>query len=122
MNERHSINILVAFLACVSMSVLAQEKGYVLVWTDEFHKDGIPDSTKWNYERGFVRNEELQWYQAENAYCKNGMLMIEARRTSRSNADYDPMSDDWRKNSRRIEYTSACLITKERHVWAIRAV
>ena len=27
---------------------------------------------------GFIRNQELQWYQSENAECKTGLLIIEA--------------------------------------------
>lgn len=58
-------------------SVSAQQyskEGYKLVWSDEFEKDGIPDAKNWTYEHGFVRNEELQLYQPENAFCKNGFL------------------------------------------------
>lgn len=54
--------------------------GYQLVWADEFNKEGAPDTANWKYEYGFVRNEELQWYQPENAACKNGLLSIEARK------------------------------------------
>ena len=48
--------------------------GYELVWADEFNTDGPPDPDNWSYERGFVRNEELQWYQPENARCDGGLL------------------------------------------------
>src|SRR5208337_1064155 len=48
-----------------------------LVWSDEFNTNGPPDPANWNYERGFVRNEERQWYQPENAVCTNGLLVIE---------------------------------------------
>src|SRR4029453_1411666 len=54
--------------------------GYTLVWADEFNRDGAPDPANWTYERGFVRNRELQWYQPENARQANGFLVIEARR------------------------------------------
>jgi len=49
-----------------------------LVWHDEFDTNGPPDPANWNYEHGFVRNKELQWYQLENAFCTNGLLVIEA--------------------------------------------
>ena len=29
---------------------------YVLNWSDEFEYNGLPDSTKWSYETGYVRN------------------------------------------------------------------
>ena len=47
-----------------------------LVWSDEFDNDGPIDSLYWNYETGYVRNHENQWYQTENAYCKNGLLVL----------------------------------------------
>ena len=50
----------------------ADYSDYELVWHDEFDKDGRPDPAKWNYEHGFVRNKEAQWYQSENACCKEG--------------------------------------------------
>ncbi|HVW61807.1 MAG TPA: hypothetical protein VHC48_17260, partial [Puia sp.] len=46
------------------------EDGYRLVWSDEFNTDGTPDPTNCDYEQGFVRNNEQQWYQKENATCK----------------------------------------------------
>lgn len=53
-----------------------------LVWSDEFNNNGPLDSTVWNYENGFVRNQENQWYQPENVYCRDGKLIIEARNES----------------------------------------
>ena len=40
---------------------------YELVWSDEFNSTGLPDTRKWRFETGFVRNNEAQWYQKENA-------------------------------------------------------
>ena len=61
------------------VNALAQDEGWHLVWQDEFDVDGIPDSTKWTYERGFERNEEMQWYSPENVFQRDGHLVIEAR-------------------------------------------
>lgn len=91
--------------------------GYQLVWADEFSKDGQPNPKNWTYEQGFVRNEELQWYQQENAFCKNGILIIEARKTEKTNPDFVSDSKNWRKNRKTIPYTSACLITKGLKSW-----
>lgn len=56
---------------------------YELVWFDEFTQDGPPDPSKWFYETGGdgFGNNELQYYtdRLENAYVKNGRLIIEAR-------------------------------------------
>lgn len=91
--------------------------GYQLVWADEFDKDGLPNPANWTYEKGFVRNHELQYYQPENARCENGMLVIEARKESKPNPAYQADSKDWRKSRPTIEYTSACLLSKGLQSW-----
>jgi len=90
---------------------------YKLIWADEFDVDGKPDPANWNYEEGFVRNEELQWYQAENANCKNGKLVIEAKRERKINPNYVPGSNNWRTNREFAEYISSSLMTRGLHSW-----
>jgi len=90
---------------------------YKLVWADEFDKDGQSDPCNWTYERGFVRNEELQWYQPDNARCEKGLLVIEARRERKQNPNYDPNSGNWKKNREYSEYTSASITTRGLHNW-----
>lgn len=54
-----------------------------LVWSDEFKGKGLPDSSKWDYEKGYVRNKEAQFYsdaKLENSRREKGKLVIEARR------------------------------------------
>lgn len=41
-------------------------KGMKLVWNDEFNDEGKPDPFNWIYEKGFVRNQELQWYEVQS--------------------------------------------------------
>ena len=56
-----------------------------LVWQDEFNGSGLPDPEKWGYEKGYVRNRELQYYtvnRLENAEQRNGYLVITARNDS----------------------------------------
>jgi len=91
--------------------------GYALVWADEFNKDGKPDSANWDYEKGFVRNEELQWYQPENAQCKNGIMTIEARKEQKPNPRYVEGSKEWRKSRQQIDYTSSCILTRGKQQW-----
>lgn len=91
--------------------------GYQLVWSDEFDEDGRPDPANWTYENGFVRNEELQWYQTDNAFVENGHLIIEGRRENRPNPNFVEGSNDWRTSRPEIEYTSSCLITRGLHQW-----
>jgi beta-glucanase (GH16 family) len=92
-------------------------EGYKLVWADEFNRNGKPDTSTWRYEKGFVRNQELQWYQEENASIKNGLLIIEGRKESRPNPGYEAGSRDWRKKNPDIEYTSSSLNTSGKHSW-----
>jgi beta-glucanase (GH16 family) len=91
--------------------------GYEPVWADEFDKDGRPDPCNWTYERGFVRNRELQWYQPDNARCENGLLVIEGRRERKANPRYEANSRSWRQSRRYCEYTSTSLTTKGLHHW-----
>jgi len=91
--------------------------GYKLVWADEFNKDGAPDSTNWVYEHGFERNEELQWYQPQNAFCKNGLLVLEARSETKPNPLYEAGSTEWRKKRQNIEYTSASIKSIHKQSW-----
>ena len=83
-----------------------------LVWSDEFDTNGPPNPANWNYERGFVRNNELQWYQPENAFCTNGLLVIEARRERKPNPSFVTNSANWRTGREWIDYTSASLTSR----------
>jgi len=95
----------------VSESALA---GWQLVWQDEFDRDGLPDSTKWDYDTEFNQrgwwNGELQYYsreRTENARVENGKLIITARQERLSSApDYGNQN-----------YTSARLITRGKGEW-----
>jgi beta-glucanase (GH16 family) len=84
-------------------------EGYKLVWADEFDGEGAPDHRFWSFEHGFKRNQELQWYQEENALQKDGLLVIEGRREQVKNAAYEVGSEDWKKNRKYAEYTSSSI-------------
>lgn len=90
---------------------------YRLVWADEFDKDGAPDPKNWRFESGFERNEELQWYQSDNARCEGGVLIIEARREDRPNPNFQPGGKNWRTSRARIKYSSSSLTTQGLHSW-----
>ena len=52
-----------------------------LDWSEEFDVDGRPNPEKWDYEVGYVRNKEAQYYTKDdpkNTRVENGMLVIEA--------------------------------------------
>ena len=80
-----------------------------LVWSDEFNYHGLPDTNKWDYEEGFVRNREAQYYtraRLENARVEKGRLVIECRKEH-----FKPDGHE------AVEYTSASLITLNRASW-----
>lgn len=112
----------VAMLCLLLPAFIGGEKnlspeGYDLVWSDEFEKDGSPSPENWTFEKGFVRNRELQWYQPENVFCQDGRLIIEARRERKENRSYKSGSENWRENRPFAEYTSSCLLTRNLHSW-----
>ncbi|HMX41842.1 MAG TPA: glycoside hydrolase family 16 protein, partial [Saprospiraceae bacterium] len=82
-----------------------------LVWSDEFDRPGLPDSTRWTYDSGTGcpdlcgwGNQELQHYTAarpQNARVEGGCLLIEAQR------------EDWQGS----RYTSARLLSKHKGDW-----
>jgi beta-glucanase (GH16 family) len=103
----------VALAAACLVPVLAQAADapeWKLVWSDEFEKDGLPDPAKWNYETGFVRNKEQQYYtraRPENARIEKGMLVLEARKEA------FPLPD----GSGSASYTAASLTTRNKASW-----
>lgn len=95
---------------------ITEYTGYQLVWSDEFNIDGKPGND-WSYESGFVRNEELQWYQDKNASVSNGCLVIEGRKERVVNPNYQAGSGDWKINRNVAEYTSSSLTTQNSHTF-----
>jgi beta-glucanase (GH16 family) len=89
--------------------------GWKLVWADEFDVDGPPDPASWAFERGFVRNQELQWYQPGNAVVAGGILTIEGRQEQVVNPTYLAGSTDWRRNRAMSQYTSSSMTTAAKH-------
>jgi beta-glucanase (GH16 family) len=90
---------------------------YRLIWYDEFNTDGRPDKDKWRFETGFERNQEAQWYQAENAHCEGGYLIITGRKEHKPNPNYQPNGKSWKTNRPFIEYTSASVVMQKAHAF-----
>lgn len=92
--------------------------GYKLVWSDEFSVDGPPDPVKWTFEHGYVRNDERQWYQPQNAFVAGGHLVIEARREHRALTSADRRWDKGAFHGRKdIDFTSASVTTRGLQSW-----
>jgi len=98
----------------LSVSTVWSAGGWKLVWSDEFNTNGARDPANWNYEHGFVRNNELQWYQPENAFCTNGLLIIEARPEHKRNPQFVAGGKNWQTSREWIDYTSASITSRRR--------
>ncbi|MDP4238167.1 MAG: glycoside hydrolase family 16 protein [Bacteroidota bacterium] len=98
-------------------SASKQIPGMVLVFSDEFNYEGKPDPANWTFESGFIRNDELQWYQSDNANCSNGRLLIEGRRVNFPNPSYVSGSTNWKTSRQTINYTSSSIHSKGKHSW-----
>lgn len=86
--------------------------GMQLIWNDEFNTEGKPNPQNWKYENGFVRNEELQWYQSANVNCTGGLLVFDGKREQVTNPNYVAGSTDWKKNRQYAEYTSGSILSQ----------
>ncbi|MCX6218934.1 glycoside hydrolase family 16 protein [Spirosoma sp.] len=95
----------------VSNPVAGSDTTWKLAWSDEFNTTGAPSAKNWTFENGFVRNNELQWYQPDNARCENGLLVIEGKREQRPNPTYKAGSTDWKTSRKTIDYTSSSMTT-----------
>ncbi len=66
--------------------------GYKLLWEDRFDRDGVPDPAIWNWATGGTGfgNNESQFYtdRSENAYVRDGVLTIVARKEPWENRQY----------------------------------
>lgn len=107
---------MMSMLGCLSLQ--AQEKApaapgkWVLIWSEEFDKPGVPDKTKWTIETEFVRNvnaRQIYTDRPKNVTVKNGNLVLTAFAEKWKNGNYDANSDDWKKNREFAEYTSGSI-------------
>lgn len=122
--RRHRVAILGVWIATAASLAVGRQApikapaaGYALVWSDEFDHDGPPDPANWTYEHGFVRNQELQWYQPDNARVEHGLLIIQARREQKANPTYQVGAPNWQRSRPFADYTSASLTTRGLHEW-----
>ncbi len=86
------IIILLTLVSCTGNKSIPEWK---MVWSDEFNYEGLPDSSKWSNEVGFIRNNELQYYtknRIENSYVHDGSLMIIGRKEKYDTAEYTSAS------------------------------
>jgi beta-glucanase (GH16 family) len=86
------------FTACSNLSEIEQDKAWILVWSDEFDEDGLPNPERWTFDEGDGcpalcgwGNKEAQYYQKGeliNSRVENGILIIEAHKDSMGDAAF----------------------------------
>ncbi|WP_153797664.1 glycoside hydrolase family 16 protein [Foetidibacter luteolus] len=109
-----------AIVALLLLATAATAQKKKLVWSEEFNYTGLPDSNKWGYEHGFIRNKEKQYYtiaRKENAFVHDGVLEIKAIKEAYANAFYQPGSGDWKTADSTAQYTSACIVSEGKAWW-----
>jgi beta-glucanase (GH16 family) len=98
--------------AMVAASVVSSHAlDSLLVWSDEFDRNGLPDSTKWAYDTGGSGggNNEAEYYtnaRLKNAHCDGSHLVISAIREDTGTCWYGP-----------CKFTSARLLTRGKADW-----
>lgn len=98
-------------LTVILISIQTYSQTFKLVWSDEFNGKGIPDSAKWDYELGYIRNDELQYYtkSTSNARQHKGNLEITVRKEQiKGTKEGKPQT---------FEYSSGSIITLNKSDW-----
>jgi beta-glucanase (GH16 family) len=118
MSFEMSLSIRIILLLAIFLKTgVRSEAQWKLVWADEFNVAGKPNPDNWKPEIGFTRNHEAQWFQGENAYCKDGLLIIEAKKERIKNPKYKADSKNWKESREYAEYTSASIVTAGKQSW-----
>lgn len=91
-------------------------EGYKLVFAQEF-SDGNPGHDVWDFEEGFCRNQEDQWYNGDrNIYVQDGVLVIEGRNVENEhirNPRYENGNHNWPSSiGEYLTWTSGSMKTK----------
>jgi len=73
--------ILILNVISVSCNRPVQSEEWELAWAEEFDYNGKPDAGYWGFEKGHIRNNELQYYtdQLENVSVSDGVCTITAK-------------------------------------------
>ena len=105
---------------CSSSKKITNDDNWKLAWSEEFNYTGLPDTSKWIYEHGFVRNNENQYYttaRQENIFVHDGVLEIKGLKEDFPNAQYVRGSSNWKTKDSLTHYTSASINSLGKVSW-----
>ena len=73
--------VILLLLSIALFQACSEKKDWDLVWSEEFEYSGEPNPEYWDYEIGFIRNQELQYYtnHSQNVRVEDGVCVITAR-------------------------------------------
>jgi beta-glucanase (GH16 family) len=114
------IFLLLLFSGTAFVADAQKKHGWKLVWQDEFNYTGFPDAKKWDYETGYVRNNEQQFYthaRKKNVSVSNGLLTIAGKKEKYPNPFYKKGSSNWKYQYSTTSYTSASINTEGLAGW-----
>jgi beta-glucanase (GH16 family) len=83
MNMRAQGYVLCGVLLVAGMSTAANAQ----TWNEDFSGSSV-NTGDWNFETGTAPNNELEWYQTNNATVAGGVLTIQARRQAVGGMQY----------------------------------
>jgi beta-glucanase (GH16 family) len=84
-----------------------------LAHEEVFSRTGALDRGFWDFETGFIRNRELQYYAPGNVAVRDGVLSLQARRERVPNAAHVAGSGGWRTRAAGSRFTSGAIVTRE---------
>lgn len=82
-------------------------------WKLTFNEE-FKDLSNWNFEHGFVRNNELQYYTDNNYILNENGLTIIGKKERLKNENYDFDSENWILNREYSEVTSTSITTRNK--------
>jgi beta-glucanase (GH16 family) len=73
--------IIIMGILVIACNRSTPKEKWELAWAEEFEYNGKPDAGYWSYEKGHIRNHELQYYtdRLDNVTVGNGVCAITAR-------------------------------------------
>jgi len=76
----HLRSFILVLLSIALFQGCSEKETWDLVWSEEFEYRGEPNPQIWDYELGFIRNKELQYYtnKPHNVIVEDGICVINA--------------------------------------------
>lgn len=108
-----------SMLTILAGPVSAASSGPRLVHAEDFSTATDFDPAFWIAETGFFRNKEAQYYRPANVGVHGGALILEGRRESTLNANFNADGADWLTTTRTADYTSGSIVSRDAFTFGV---